>query len=183
MRNALFNGLPIFHVGGACCAGLTAFRYGMTIVLMTPTGYRNPNVVNNIWAHVERFRPNFLGMVPTSWGSVANIPSDGFDHSSLRVLNAGASTMPLEIARAIERKLGLSICEGWGMTELHGFAALTPRLGETRNGSVGLRTPYTELVIASVKDGRVEAKLSAGEIGKVLVRGPQLFAGLSERGA
>ncbi len=43
----------------------------MTIVLMTPTGYRNPNVVHNIWAHVERFRPDFLGMVPTSWGAGA----------------------------------------------------------------------------------------------------------------
>jgi fatty-acyl-CoA synthase len=173
----VFNGLPIFHVGGACCAGLTPLSLGMTIVLMTPAGFRNPNVVKNIWALVERLRPDMLGMVPTSWGAVMNVPSDGFDLTSLRVLNAGASTMPLEVAHAVERRLGLAVCEGWGMTELHGFGALTPRAGENRIGSVGLRTPYTELIAASVKDGRLNARLKAGEIGKVLVRGPQLFAG------
>ena len=176
-EGTIFNGLPIFHVGGACCAGLTPLRYGLTIVLMTPTGYRNPNVVRHIWAHVERFRPDFFGMVPTSWGAIMNVPSDGFDLSSLKVLNAGAATMPLEVAREVERRLGLGVCEGWGMTELHGFAAHTPSAGENRIGSVGLRAPYTDLMIGAVVEGRLAGRMKPNEIGKVLVRGPQLFAG------
>ena len=170
-------GLPIFHVGGANCAGLTALSLGATCVLLTSAGYRNPAVIANLWAFAERFRASVIGMVPTSWGAALNAPTEGFDLSNLRVCVSGAATLPHEIAREAERRLGRPICEGWGMTETHGFGAMTPALGEVKTGAIGVRAPYTELIVAAIVDERVERRLAPGEIGRVLVRGPMLFAG------
>jgi len=171
------TGLPLFHVGGACCAVLTALHQGATNVLLTPAGYRNPNVVRNLWALVQRFRVTVVGMVPTSWGAALNVPVDGFDLSSLRLCFTGASTMPAETSRGVERLLGLPVHEGWGMTELHGYGTMTPAQGEVKIGSAGLRAPYTELIVGEVEGGRLARTLPAGETGHVLARGPMLFAG------
>ena len=85
--------------------------------------------------------------------------------------------MPVELARAVERRLAAPVVEGWGMTELHGFGSMNPAAGECRIGSVGLRTPYMELIVATVENGRVESLAPPGDVGRVLVRGPQLFGG------
>ena len=49
---------------------------GATVVMLTAAGYRHPQIMSNIWALVERFRPTVLGMVPTSWGAALNAPSE-----------------------------------------------------------------------------------------------------------
>jgi len=171
------NGLPPFHVGGATCNGLGPFSEGATVVLLTAAGYRNPQVMSNFWALVERFRPTVVGMVPTSWGVVLNVASDGHDLSSVKLTAAGASALPVEVAKAVQQKVPAPLVEGWGMTELHGFASMNPKAGHSRIGSVGLRAPFTEIIVAQVEAGRVAKLCPPGEIGKVLVRGPQLFGG------
>jgi len=85
--------------------------------------------------------------------------------------------MPVEIAKAVQDKLHAPVIEGWGMTEVHGFATMNPAAGESRIGSVGFRTPYTELVVARVAGGRIAGICPPGQIGKVLVRGQQVFGG------
>lgn len=172
-----FNGLPPFHVGGATCAGLGPFSNGATVVMLTAAGFRHPQIMSNIWALVARFRPTVLGMVPTSWGAALNTPSGGLDVSSIKLCNCGGSAMPVEIAKAVQEKLKLPMVEGWGMTELHGYASMNPAGGDCRLGSVGYRTPFTEIVTARVADGRITGLCPPGEIGKVLVRGPQVFGG------
>lgn len=176
-ENVYFDGLPPFHVGGAICAGLAPLSRGNTIVLLTPAGYRNPVVMQNLWTFVERFRPTVLGMVPTSWGAALNLPTEGRDLSSIKLANVGGSAMPVEVAKTVQAKLKVPVIEGWGMTEVHGYASMNPAGGETRIGSVGFRTPYTELVVARIADGRIAALCPPGEIGHVLVRGPQVFGG------
>jgi fatty-acyl-CoA synthase len=173
----LFNGLPLFHVGGMNCAGLAPLSRGASIVLLTPTGYRNASVVADFWRLVERFRPTVIGMVPTSWGAVMNVPSDGCDTSSIRLCNAGAAALPVELGRAVERRLGVPMVEGWGMTELHGFGTASPSAGVRRFGSVGTRVPYLEVVVAIVKERRIERLCEPDEIGRVLTRGRQVFGG------
>jgi fatty-acyl-CoA synthase len=171
------TGVPMFHVGGANCAGLTALAKGATNVLLTPAGLRNPDVVRNFWALAQRFCATVIGMVPTSWGAVLNVPNEGFDLSSLRFCVSGASTLPAEVAREAERRLGRHICEGWGMTETHGYATMTPALGAAKVGSIGLRVPYTNLIVGIIEGGRLARTAEVNELGRVLVRGPMVFAG------
>ncbi len=171
------TGVPMFHVGGANCAGLTALSLGATNVLLTPAGLRNPDVIRNYWALAQRFRATVIGMVPTSWGAVLNVSNEGFDLSSVRFCVSGAATLPAEVAREAERRIGRHICEGWGMTETHGYATMTPALGAAKVGAIGLRVPYTDLIVGVIEDGRLARPAEVNEMGRVLVRGPMVFAG------
>ncbi|MCD2174859.1 AMP-binding protein [Rhizobium sp. C4] len=173
----MFNGLPPFHVGGGYAAGLMPLTQGAEVVLMTPAGFRNRDVIANFWRHVERFRPTIVAMVPTSWSAVMNVPLEAADISSLRLCHAAGAAMPVETARQVEQRTGRRIVEGWGMTELHGFGAMNPAKGDSRIGSVGFPLPFTEIMVAKVEAGAIAHVCAPEEVGHVLVRGEQVFGG------
>jgi fatty-acyl-CoA synthase len=176
-QDVFLNGLPPFHVGGGYAAGLMPLTRGARVIIATAAGMRNRDLIGNLWKHVERFRPTVLAMVPTSWGAALNTPVDGADVSSVRLCHAGGAAMPVEMAKTVERTLGCQIVEGWGMTELHGFGTMNPGLGECRIGSVGHRVPFVELCVAQVEQGRITRQCAPDEIGRLLVRGAQVFPG------
>jgi fatty-acyl-CoA synthase len=172
------GGLPLFHIGGALISGLTRFAAGQTLILPTPAGLRNPAVVRNYWSLVERLRPTVLGGVPTSLSALLSIPAAGHDLSSVRFCLTGASTLPVEVGRQFSQKFGITVREGYGMTEVHAYSTLNPPGAACRLGSVGLRVPYLELRIAEVDaEGQIRRTCAVDEIGHVLMRGPQVFAG------
>src|SRR4029077_16772148 len=54
--NLLF-GMPLFHVGGSLTHALRRLSAGSCLVVLSPSGWRNPAAVKNIWGLVERFKP------------------------------------------------------------------------------------------------------------------------------
>ena len=86
--------------------------------------------------------------------------------------------MPVELIRRIEREIGAPVVEGYGMTEVHCYSTMNPLHGERRTG-LGRPAPALHRVrIADVaRDGAIRARLPAGEIGHVLMRGPQVTPG------
>jgi fatty-acyl-CoA synthase len=174
----MVNPLPQFHVGGSIIGGLAPFAAGWTVVLPTPLGARNPNVVRDWWSIVERNRVTIGGAVPTSLAAIMNVPRGEHDLSSLKVFVSGGSTVPVELIRRIESEIGVPVVEGYGMTEVHCYSTMNPMHGERRPGSVGLRLPYTEVRIADVApDGTIRGDCALGTIGHVLMRGPQVTPG------
>lgn len=174
----LLNPLPQFHVGGSLFGALAPVANGWTVVIPTPLGARNPNVVRDWWSIVERHGVNVAGAVPTTLAAVMNVTRDGHDLGSLRTFVSGGSTVPVELIRRIEREIGVPVVEGYGMTEVHCYSTMNPLHGERRPGSVGLRLPYTEVRIADVApDGTIRDDCAAGRIGHVLMRGPQVTPG------
>ena len=178
----LLNPLPQFHVGGSIFGGLCAIANNWMVVIPTALGARNPNVVREYWGIVERNRINLAGGVPTSLAAIMNVPLDGHDLSSLRCFVTGGSTVPVELIRRIEKEVGVPVLEGYGMTEVHCYSTINPLFGERRPGSVGLRLPYTEVRIADVEPGGdIKGDCKLGEIGHVLMRGPQVTPGYLDK--
>jgi fatty-acyl-CoA synthase len=178
----LLNPLPQFHVGGSLFGALAPIAQGWTVVIPTPLGARNPNVVRDYWGIVERNKVNVGGAVPTSLAAIMNVPREGHDISSLKAFVTGGSTVPVELIRRIEREIGAPVIEGYGMTEVHCYSTMNPLHGERRSGSVGLRLPYVQLRIADVApDGAIRRDCATGEIGHVLMRGPQVTPGYLDR--
>lgn len=174
----LLNPLPQFHVGGSIFGALSAIASGWTVVIPTPLGARNPNVVRDYWSIVERNKVTVGGAVPTTLAAIMNVPRDGHDLTSLKCFVTGGSTVPVELIRRIEREVKVPVVEGYGMTEVHCYSTMNPPLGECRPGSVGLRLPYLEVCIADVApDGAIRRDSALGEIGHVLMRGPQVTPG------
>jgi fatty-acyl-CoA synthase len=176
-------GLPLFHVNGVMVTGLGIWVAGAHVLLAGVHGYRSPKFLPGFWRLVERYRINYFSAVPTIYSSLLDVPVAGADVSSLRYGFCGAAPMPPEVFRRFEALTGLKILEGYGLTEGTAGSVLNPAAGERRIGAIGLRMPYQQVKVAVLDaDGNIARDAAPGEIGVVVMRGPQVFPGyLSER--
>jgi fatty-acyl-CoA synthase len=171
-------GLPLFHVNGVIVTGLTAFIGGAEVLLATPQGYRNPNLIGNFWKLIERHRVSFFSGVPTIYAGLLQVPSEGHDLSSLKYALCGAAPMPVELIRQFEAKTGLTLIEGYGLTEGTCGSCANPPVGERRPGSIGLPVPYCEVSIKVLDEqGQYLREAAVNEIGNLCIRGATVFKG------
>jgi fatty-acyl-CoA synthase len=176
-NDKLTNGLPLFHVGGAIPCGLAFFLRGAAVIMLSPSGFRNPVMVSRYWQIVEREQATLIGGVPTALGAVLGIPLTG----SLRSVRAGivgAASTPRGVAEQFAHVTGKPLHEILGMTESGGVTAIDPIGATPTIGSAGLRLPYTQLrVRRRGRDGRLGEDCAAEEIGTLFVSGPNVSPG------
>ncbi|MCK5912600.1 MAG: AMP-binding protein, partial [Desulfuromusa sp.] len=174
-------GLPLFHCNGTCITGLAPFSVGANVVLLSPAGYRDEGVMRNFFKIVERYRPVVFSCVPTVLSVLLNIPKGGADISSLRYVICGAAPLSVELFNRFEDYTGMKLLEGYGLTEIACAAAVNPRDGERKVGSVGIRMPYNEIkVVILDDDGNYLRDAGDDEIGTIAVSGPCVFNGYVE---
>lgn len=174
-RQTALCGLPLFHIFGVIILGIGAFAAGNRIVLMTPAGFRNPEVIKNLWHHVARFRANSFAAVPTVLTALAQVPVGDEDISSLERINSGAAPLSPAFEQRFEEQYKLSVTNGYGMTETTSLITRPPEAQPP--GSVGLRLPYSRVRIVQLDGITISKDCTTGESGVVLVKGPQVFTG------
>lgn len=171
-------GLPLFHVNGVIVTGLAAFIGGAEVLLATPQGYRNGTLISNFWKVIERHKVSFFSGVPTIYAGLLQVPSEGHDLSSLKYALCGAAPMPVELIRQFEAKTGLTLIEGYGLTEGTCGSCANPPAGERRPGSIGLPMPYCEVSIKVLDEqGGYVRDAEQNEIGNLCIRGATVFKG------
>src|SRR5512135_134047 len=70
-------------------------------------------------------RPTISGAVPTVWGDLLrHADAHDVDLSSLRVVPCGGAAVPLSLMQAYQQRHGVTVIQGWGMTETSPVAAL-----------------------------------------------------------
>ncbi|MDO6709775.1 acyl-CoA synthetase [Aliiglaciecola sp. 2_MG-2023] len=170
--------LPMFHVAGTILIGISTFIAGTEVVIMSPSGLRNPAMVNNFWRICERYGVTVAGGVPTSIGAIIQVPVDGADISSIRSGLTGASSLPVSVREKFESITGIQLKEILGMTEASGLISCNPFKGQGGAGSVGLRLPYTKVTVRRLEDdGSLGAECEVGEIGVLTIAGPTVSPG------
>jgi len=171
-------GLPLFHAHAALILGLAPWSRGASVVLATPKGFRDPDVIPDFWRIVDHYGVTAFSGVPTVFSALLDVPSSAESSSSIDFAFSGAAPLPVEVYRRFKNETGIPILEGYGLTEATCVSSVMPRRGEHRPGSVGLRLPYQEMTVARIDDdGTVERWCNPGEVGTLLVRGPNVFAG------
>lgn len=171
-------GLPLFHVNGVIVTGLAAFIGGAEVLLATPQGYRNTALISNFWKIIERHNVSFFSGVPTIYAGLLQVPSEGHDLSSLKYALCGAAPMPVELIRQFESKTGLTLIEGYGLTEGTCGSCANPPAGERRPGSIGLPMPYCDVAIKVLDEqGTYLRDAAPNEIGNLCIRGATVFNG------
>jgi fatty-acyl-CoA synthase len=180
-RTLLF-GLPLFHVGGALTQCLAPLSSGGTLVVLSPSGWRNPLAVQNVWRLVEHYKPEVFSGVPTVIGAAMNVPIGGADVSSIRLISGGGSAIPVALGKVCMERLQVPVLEVYGMTETSSVHCMSYPHRPLRLGSVGHALPYSRVrVLRLDADGRLLGDCAVDEIGVVAMAGPGVFSGyLSE---
>ena len=150
--------------------------------MLSPSGWRNPNAVRNVWRLVDRYRPEVFGGVPTVLAAALNVPVGGADVSSIRYCSGGGSAIPVAVGKAYAERFNVPVLEVYGMTETSSVHTIAYRDRPVRLGSVGHPVPYSRVRIVQLDaDGRLLRDCAVDEIGVVAMHGPGVFSGyLSE---
>ncbi|HKZ20204.1 MAG TPA: AMP-binding protein [Acidimicrobiia bacterium] len=114
-----------------------------------------------------------LFAVPTIYRRLAE---EAFDRlallKGLRLFTSGSSALPLALGQQLIEEIGTPPLERYGTTE-SGLDVSNLYEGPRVLGTVGMPLPGVELALGD-GDGKT---VSVGEVGEVLVRGPQVFNG------
>ncbi len=180
-REVTLCGLPLFHVNGTTVTGSSPFSTGAHVVILGPTGYRDPSVMKNFYKIVEHYKAVTFSSVPTVLSTLLDIPKGDADLSSLRYAICGAAPLSVELFQRFEAHSGMKILEGYGLTEGACASCVNPLFGERKVGSIGLRIPYNQMAVFVVDDeGRFIRRADTDEIGAVCIKGPNIFSGYSD---
>jgi long-chain acyl-CoA synthetase len=163
--------IPIFHAWGHVCAQ-AAIALGMRILLVS-----DPRDIRQTVSLLKENRPLIAGVVPTHLMKIAENQVGRLPVMFL----SGAAPLPGEVFEAIKRDTLMPVTEGYGLTECgpitHGnlscFSKITGFVTKERLG-IGIPIPDTDVEIVDVETGE---ELGAGEIGEMVIRGPQLMHG------
>jgi len=173
--SAVFAALPLFHVNALVVTLLAPLFKGQQVVWAGPLGYRDPALFGEFWTIVEHYRIAIMSAVPTVYAGLARQPVDA-EISSLRWAVVGASPLPTAVRSAFQASTGVSLTEGYGLTEATCASALGISAA-ARPGTVGRRLPYQRLkAVRLAADGGWE-DLPPGQLGVLAIGGPTVFPG------
>ncbi|MDT0681109.1 acyl-CoA synthetase [Roseicyclus sp. F158] len=174
-RDVVICPLPVFHVFAVYPILMSALSSGAHVVFPTPAGYRGEGTFDNFWKLVERWKVTFVVGVPTAFAALMQRPVDA-DLSTLKTAFSGSSPLPVELFRRFEKATGVTICEGYGLTEATCLVSINPVEGEKKIGSVGVPFPYTDVRILVHKGGEV-TECETDVVGEICVANPGVFPG------
>ena len=169
--------LPLFHIYGLIAAGIAALYAGRTLVMMTPEGFRNPNVMPNWWHHASRLKVNAFASVPTILAALMDAPTMGCDLNALTDVGSGAAPLPKQLRKEFQEKFDVKVTNGWGMTETCSLGTRQRPEATPPEGSVGTRFPYCGLRTVELDGNKVVRDCAPNESGVVIIKGPNVFKG------
>lgn len=171
----IFAALPLFHVNALVVTLLAPTLRGQQAVWAGPLGYRDLPLYGCFWKVVAHYGITTMSAVPTVYAVLANVPVDA-DISSLRMAVVGASMLPPAVRRAFEEHTGITLLEGYGLTEAT-CASARSFLDHPRPGSVGQRLPYQRIKAVHIDEDGTWTDLPAGDAGVLAISGPAVFPG------
>jgi fatty-acyl-CoA synthase len=173
--STVFAALPLFHVNALVVTLLAPLFKGQQVVWAGPLGYREPALFGEFWKIVEHYRIAAMSAVPTVYAALARQPVDA-DISSLRFAVVGASPLPAAVRSGFQARTGVSLVEGYGLTEATCASAISfPDVPWA--GTVGQRLPYQRLKAVRVAADGSWKDLPAGQTGVLAISGPTVFPG------
>ncbi|GIT90750.1 acyl-CoA synthetase [Jannaschia pagri] len=167
--------LPLFHVFACHVILMAMVASGAHVVFPTPQGYRGDGVFDNFWKLIERWKVTFVITVPTAMSALMQRPVDA-DVSSVKTAFSGSSPLPVELFKRFERETGVTVVEGYGLTEATCLVSCNPVEGEKKIGSVGIPFMHTEVKILMSK-GNGPEECAVDEVGEICISNPGVFAG------
>ncbi|MBM3118019.1 MAG: long-chain fatty acid--CoA ligase [Chloroflexi bacterium] len=160
--------LPFYHIYGQAVVMLGGLSQGYTLVIFT-----TPDL-DDILNAMESYKATIFYSVPSLYEFLRDYHrTDRVNWKRIKVLISGADALLEDTAKGWEKRTGAKIHEGWGMTETSSVGIVSP-YGKPKIGSFGVPLPNT---VAGIVDPESTKFLPIGEIGELVVKGPQVGKG------
>jgi len=168
-KEVILGVLPLSHSYGiTSCMNLSIAIAGTLVLLPAPR-------IDQIMEAIKQHHPSIFPGVPALYLAIANYPRvRSYGVATIRTCVSGSAPLPVEVQEAFEKLTRGRLVEGYGLTEASPSTHTNPLKGERRVGSIGIPLPGTLARIVDVKTGET---LPTGEIGELLIRGPQVMMG------
>ncbi|UFT99259.1 AMP-binding protein [Radiobacillus kanasensis] len=161
--------LPFFHVFGMTVLMNQSVRLAGTLLLLPKFD------ADESLKLINKMKPSIFPGAPTMYIALINHPKIGdFDLSSIEVCISGAAPLPGEVQEVFEQVTGGKLLEGYGLTEASPVTHANNIWGKRKLGSIGIPFPDTD---ARVVDPETGEELELGEVGELIVKGPQVMRG------
>jgi long-chain acyl-CoA synthetase len=165
--------IPLFHVYGMVAGMNFSLATGASMVMVP-----NPRDLKDLLENINKYHPTIFPGVPTLYNAINNNPdvvAGKYDLSSIKACISGSAPLMRETKEKFESLTGGVVFEGYGLSEAPTATHCNPLLGVNKTGSIGMPLPDVDCKIISLDDG--ETELPIGEIGELVVNGPQVMKG------
>ena len=161
--------MPLFHVNALMTTTLATLWAGGSIVLAPRFS------ASRHWQTIAEYGVTYFGSVATMLSMLNNTYPRGLSDvkgvQQLRFALCGSAPVPVEVIKRFEELFGRPVIEGYGLSESTCRSTFNP-IDRPRQGSVGM--PIGNDVKVFDDNDR---ELKPGEIGEIVIRGPNLMKG------
>ncbi|WP_214797125.1 AMP-binding protein [Exiguobacterium sp. s5] len=161
--------VPFFHVYGMTCCLNFGMANGYELVLVPRFD------VTDVLKTIHKKKPHFFPGAPTMYVGILNDPKlKKYDLSSIEACISGSAPLPVEVQEQFESITGGRIVEGYGLSETSPVTHANFLWDKRIVGSIGVPLSDTSAKIVKA-DGETPADI--GEIGEIMLHGPQVMKG------
>lgn len=169
--------LPFFHIYGMTVAMNFTIYAGATMVLLPRFD------VVEVLKSIQKYKVTLFPGVPTMYALIVDHPeAKKYNLRSVKFCISGAAPLPPEVQKKFMEMTGAVLVEGYGLTEASPVThcnPLDPTMKTVKIGSIGIPWPDTDAKIVDVETGTRE--MPVGEVGELVVKGPQVMKGYWKR--
>lgn len=165
--------VPMFHIYGLAAFATGILAAGSTVIVLSKFE------MGEMLSTIVKYRATYLPLVPPILVALINGADqirERYDLSSLNFVLSGGAPLSKEMVEGFSEKFpGVTILQGYGLTESAGIGASTDTLEESRRyGTAGLLSPNTEAKIVDPENGKA---LLVNQTGELWLRAPSVMKG------
>ena len=168
-KEVVLTALPLYHIF-AFTVNLLGFYYNGARNILVPS----PRPPSNLRRAFDNYKITWLSGVNTLFNALLN--ERWFQDAPPKHLHASAAggmALQSSVAQRWRELTGTPIVEGYGLTESSPVITFNPLTGTSKDGSIGIPVPSTEVKCVDENGNEVPI----GESGEIVARGPQIMVG------
>lgn len=164
--------LPLFHSFGQTCLMNSSVVAGGTITLVPRFE------TDQVMEVIQRDKVKLIALVPTMYSFILNAENwEDYDFSTVETATSGGAALPGEVHKRFEDRYGITIMEGYGLSETSPVASFTLKEMDLKVGSIGKPIWGVDFSVRG-EDGSM---LGDDEVGEICIRGHNIMKGYLNR--
>lgn len=156
--DVLHTCLPLFHCNAQQCSVMPALVAGASVALNSRFS------LSRFWTWIDESGATITNLLGSMLALMDKRPADEVERRN-RLRFMAAAPVPEALHRPLERRFGVQIVEGYGLTETGTMACKNP-VADTRSGTIGIALDHNDVRIVD-PDG---VECPAGVVGEIITR-------------